>query len=103
MKNQIRWARGIFSVGMGVFGMAIATAFTPTEAQAIPPGPNQCIMGGGPFATFKDCDLWPDGSFWHSEFGGFIGYGGREGRVCDGFPPPFTDNDPNTVCPGWPR
>jgi hypothetical protein len=70
------------------------------SANAIPPQPGVCISGGGPFATFRDCDLWPDGSFYHQEFGGFIGYGGREGRVCDGFPPPFTDNDPTTMCPG---
>jgi hypothetical protein len=58
-------------------------------------------MGGGPFATFKDCDLWSDGSFWHEVYGGFIGYGGSASRVCDGFPvPPATDSDPSTPCPG---
>lgn len=72
----------------------------PAVSQAIPPQPGVCISGGWAYAMYEDCDLWPDGSFWHREYGGFIGFQGRSGRVCDGMPPPFTDNDPSTLCPG---
>lgn len=78
---------------------AILMLFSP-RANAIPPQPGVCVSGGWGYAAYRDCDLWPDGSFWHQEVAGFIGFGGREGRVCDGFPPPFTDNDPTTPCPG---
>lgn len=103
MKNQIRWARGIFSLGIAMFGMALVAAFSPTQAQAIPPGPNSCVSGGGGFVGggwYEDCDLWPDGSFWHRWTGwGPFASGGGAGRVCDGLPPVPTDNDPNTPCP----
>jgi hypothetical protein len=71
-----------------------------TPADAIPPAPYTCVGGGGPFASFRDCDLWPDGSFWHEVAGGFIGWGSSSGRVCDGNPPIPTDMNPNTPCPG---
>ena len=77
----------------------------PAVAQAILPGPNTCVSGGGGFigyGSYEDCDLWPDGSFWHRVSGGGpFAWGGSSGRVCDGFPvPPATDNDPKTPCPG---
>lgn len=87
---------------------AAATAgalFSAPTASAIPPGPNTCVSGGGGFigyGGYRDCDLWPDGSFWHEVTGGGpFAWGGSSGRVCDGFPvPPATDNDPSTPCPG---
>ncbi|UOW93396.1 hypothetical protein SEA_LABELLE_71 [Mycobacterium phage Labelle] len=97
-----------FAAGVFAFGMALGTAFA-AEAGAVPPGPNTCVSGGGGFiggGSFRDCDLWQDGSFWHEVIGwGPFAHGGSAGRVCDSprgnpFPPP-TDSDPNTKCPGW--
>lgn len=69
---------------------------TPT-AQA---SPGQC--GGGGFiggGSFCDTDPWPDGSFWHCVTGwGPFAWGSNCNRVCEGFPPPITDNDPRTPC-----
>jgi len=85
---------------IGIGGLLAAGITVAAPAKAIPPAPYTCISGGGLFATFRDCDLWSDGSFYHQVYGGFIGYGGSEGRVCDGNPPPPTDWDPTTPCPG---
>lgn len=92
------------------FGASVTVAWGalvagPAVAQAIPPGPNTCVSGGGGFigyGSYTDCDLWPDGSFWHRVSGGGpFAWGDSSGRVCDGFPiPPATDNDPTTPCPG---
>lgn len=94
--------RTLLMLAMIVVG-AFATAgiICAARAEAIPPQPGVCISGGWAYAMYEDCDLWPDGSFWHREYGGFIGFQGRSGRVCDGMPPPFTDNNPSTPCPGW--
>lgn len=87
-----------FSIVAGMFmGVGLAD-----PAQAIPPGPNSCVSGGGGFigyGWYRDCDLWPDGSFWH-EWGGSgpFAFGGGSGRVCDGIPPVPTDSDPKTPC-----
>lgn len=90
--------RKVLSSALVCAGLAFVIP-TP-QANAIPPQPGVCVSGGWAYAMYEDCDLWPDGSFWHREYGGFIGFQGRSGRVCDGMPPPFTDNDPRTPCPG---
>jgi hypothetical protein len=104
-RNQLRWAKSFTVTGVAIFGMALGAAFAPAQAQAKPPGPNSCVSGGGGFiggGSFTDCDLWPDGSFWHTwrAWGPFASGGGAM-RVCDnGTPAPApTDNDPNTPCP----
>lgn len=92
--------RTLILAGLGALTAAGVLTAAP-QANAIPPAPYTCIGGGGPFALFRDCDLWPDGSFWHEVAGGFIGWGSSSGRVCDGNPPTPTDMDPTTYCPGW--
>lgn len=104
-KLEMAWPAAMFATGAVVFGMGLSAAYAP-EANAIPPGPNSCVSGGGGFiggGGYEDCDLWPDGSFYHRVYGfGPFAFGGSSGRVCDGSPiPPATDNDPTTKCPGW--
>lgn len=93
--------RSIAIVALTVAAIAGASSSAPV-AGAIPPGPNSCVSGGGGFIGFggyEDCDLWPDGSFWHRWWGGGpFAAGGGAGRVCDGLPPVPTDSDPRTPC-----
>jgi hypothetical protein len=102
--QKVLGATAAFAVAAGI-GFVGSTP----QAEAVPPGPNTCVSGGGGFigfGSFRDCDLWADGSFYHEVFGGGpFAFGGSSGRVCDsprGNPmPPATDWDPNTICPGW--
>lgn len=92
-------------IATALMAAATAGAFVSAPAAgAIPPGPNSCVGGGGGFigyGGYEDCDLWPDGSFWHRQWGsGPFAFGSSAGRVCDGMPPVPTDNDPSTPCPG---
>ncbi|QWY84398.1 hypothetical protein SEA_KNOCKER_56 [Mycobacterium phage Knocker] len=103
MRKTIIAAVGVITLAWG------GAVLVPAVAEAVPPGPNTCVSGGGGFigfGAFRDCDLWPDGSFWHEVTGGGpFAFGGSSGRVCDsprGNPmPPPTDSDPTTMCPGW--
>ena len=95
--------RTLILAGLGALTAAGVLTAAP-QANAIPPGPYTCVGGGGGFiggGSYEDCDLWPDGSFWHRWTGyGPFAWGGGAGRVCDGMPPVPTDMDPTTPCPG---
>ena len=98
MKNL----KGLVLSAMIAGAMYAGVTTAAPSAEAIPPGPNSCVSGGGGFigyGWYRDCDLWPDGSFWH-EWGGSgpFAFGGGAGRVCDGMPPVPTDSDPRTPC-----
>ena len=103
MKRLIASAMAVGVVTAGALSSAPVAAATPH-----PDG--SCRVGGGGFiggGAFRDCDMWPDGSFHHkvSGFGPFAFGDVFSGRVCDSPPgnpmPPVTDNDPATMCPGW--
>jgi hypothetical protein len=93
------WPAAFMATGIAIGSLGIGVALAP-QANAIPKGPNSCVLVNAPFVSYKDCDLWPDGSYYHEVLGGYGGLGGGESyRACDGFPiPPATDNDPRTPC-----
>lgn len=81
--SEMAWPKTIFATGIAVFGMALATAFAPTQADARPtrnPYNTQNSGAGGAFGAYGEwCDEFPvneAGDHFHCEFGGFIGYGG---------------------------